>query len=98
MAGIHGIGGPQEPTLDRPANDVRNRRRDEAQSAPTQDGVQISAEAREAANTQRLTQIAQEDPGIRQERVEEARAALERGDYRDLNVLREVARNIMEML
>ncbi|HOJ33653.1 MAG TPA: flagellar biosynthesis anti-sigma factor FlgM [Candidatus Hydrogenedentes bacterium] len=95
MAGIQGINGIPEPTPERPAS---LRKREEARTTPSRDDVQISRAAKDAANVKRLVEQAQQDPEIRMDRVAEAQAALENGKYKDLNVLREVARNLLKYL
>ncbi len=97
MAGIQGINGVPEPTPDRPAPS-RDRRRDEVRDVVQRDDVNISSTAKKAATVSRLVEQAKLDPEIRTDRVAEAKASLERGDYKDLNVLREVARNLLKYL
>ena len=97
MAGIQGIGGIPEPAPERPAG-VRDRKRDDVRAASAQDGVSISAEAKEAASAGRMVQIARESEDIRPERVEAARQNLENGNHKETNVLREVARNLLKYL
>jgi len=97
MAGIQGINGVPEPTPERPAT-ARDRRRVEGQAPESRDGVEISPEAKEAANVQRLADLAKNEPDIRADRVAVAKERLERGEYKDLNVLRQVARELMKYL
>lgn len=100
MAGIQGIGGIPEPAPERPAT-IRDRKREEGvrgAGSSTQDGVKISTQAQEAANVRRLVDVANEQQDVRPERVEEAKAGLERGDYQDMDKLREVARNLLKFL
>lgn len=99
MVGIQGVGGVPEPPPGRPAN-VRDRKTDKAgEGASTaQDDVKISSEAQEAAGTARLTQLANQAPDVRAERVADAKEAIERGDYRLPNVIAEVARRLSELL
>ncbi|GMW01940.1 MAG: hypothetical protein AMXMBFR84_30760 [Candidatus Hydrogenedentota bacterium] len=99
MVDVKGVGGIPEPQPQRSAS-VRERRNEETRSrgpAP-QDGVQISSEAQEAASVAQAVQLGNETPDIRQERVDEARAALERGDYKLPNLIAEVARKLSELL
>lgn len=97
MVGINGVGGIPEPTPDRPAS-VRDRKR-EADSAPVrEDGVRISPEAQEAANSARLASIAREDDGVRAEQVAAARERIERGEFRLPEVVAEVARRLSKYL
>ena len=97
MAGIQGIGGVPEPAPERLAN-ARSRKREESKSAAIQDGLQISSEAQQASDVGRLIQVAKEESDIREERVEAAKQSIERGEYKNENVLREVARNLYKYL
>lgn len=96
MVGIQGIGGIPEPTPERPAS-VRERKLDEAK-APARDGVEISSEAKEAAGLAQLVQAAKKEPDIRPERVAEAKAAIEREDFKIPEVMAEVAKRLMRYL
>jgi len=94
MVGIQGIGGTPEPRPERPAN-VRDRRdADLSRETPSQDGVVISSEAQAAARVASTIQEAQNVPDVRTERVEAARAAIERGDFRRPDVVAQVAERI----
>jgi len=97
MSAIQAIGGAGGPSPERPS-DVRNRQRETAPTEPRQDGVEISGEAREAAETARLQEVAREVEDVRTDRVQEARAALERGEFQDETVLRQVAQRILRIL
>ncbi len=97
MSGIHGIQGIPEPTPERPGP-VRDRRREEVRGPAAEDGVEISAEAQEAANVRHLVEVARSQEEVRPERVAEAREGIERGDYRDPNIVREVARRLLRIL
>ena len=96
MVGVKGIGGIPEPTPERPAN-VRDRKRDEVQRS-SQDDVQISSKAQEAAGVARLVRMASDEPEVRPERVAAAKDNIERGDYKQRGVVVEVARRISRLL
>ena len=98
MGGINGIGGVPEPRSERPAN-VRDRQNTPPPSsdAPS-DGVVISSEAQAAAAVTRIIEAASVQPEIRQERVEEARAALERGDFKNPDIVQKIAERISKIL
>lgn len=98
MGGINGIGGVPEPRSDRSAN-VRDRR-DVPVSSPesSSDGVVISNEAQAAAAVARIIQTASTQPDIREERVEAARAALERGDFKNPELVQKIAERITKIL
>ena len=98
MVGIQGIGGVPEPKPERPA-DVRDRKaREDVAPAKSEDGVIISSEAQAAASLSRLVQDASAKPDIRADRVAEARAALERGDYKNPEIVAKVAERISKYL
>ena len=98
MGGIQGLGGVNGPSPERPA-EVRDRKRDDdVKAPPSGDGVQISSSAQEAANTARLVQLANNDSGVRADKVEAARQAIERGDFKIPGMIAEVARRISRYL
>jgi flagellar biosynthesis anti-sigma factor FlgM len=96
MGGVQGVNG-LPPTPDRPS-DVKDRQRTDQATKPAGDGVQISSEAQKAAETARFSQLAAFEPDIRQDRVAEARGALERGEYKLENRIAEVARKFLQIL
>ena len=98
VGGIQGIGGPQEPRPDRPSNVRDNRPSQSADSEKSSDGVVISSEAQAAAAVARTIQLSAEQVQVRSERVDEARAAIERGDYRKPEVVQQVAERISRLL
>lgn len=98
MGGINGIGGLPEPRSDRPAQ-VRDRRDTPPPSQESgTDGVVISSEAQAAAAITRIIDAASIQPEIREERVEAARAALERGDHQNPDVVKQIAERISKLL
>lgn len=98
MVGIQGIGGVPEPKPERPA-DVRDRKaREEVAPVKSEDGVVISSEAQAAASLSRLVQTANSTPDIRTDKVAAAKAALERGDYKNPEIVAQVAERISKYL
>lgn len=97
MGGISGVGGVGGPAPERPA-DARNREREQVENARPRDGVAISADAERAAEAARVAQASRGQEEIRQERVDQARESLERGEFRDETVLRQVAQRLLQML
>ena len=98
MAGIQGIGGVPEPAPDRSAG-VRDKKRDETvKNTQSQDDVLISSEAQAAAKIAQYLQVARQQIDVRSERVEAAKAAIDRGDYKKPEVVQEVARRIQDFL
>ena len=97
MVGIQGIGGPQEPRPDRPSSVRDNRPSPSTDQDTASDGVVISSGAQAAAAlTQTL--LAQPEKDVRAERVDAARQAIERGDYRRPDVVQAVAERISRLL
>ena len=98
MVQIQGIGGIPEPTPDRP-NGPRDRRGNNSVNPETsRDGVDISAQGRQAADVARVRAIADQEPDIRPERVAEAREAIERGDYKKEEIIVEIAERLRNLL
>jgi len=99
MVGIQGIGGIPEPRPERPSNTRDNRTGPSADAEQqSSDGVVISSEAQAAAAVARIIQASESQPEVRTERVEEARAAVERGDFRRPEVVRVVAERLSRLL
>ena len=100
MVGVQGVGGVPEPQSDR-STGVRGRRDDDArarENVAQEDGVAISPEAQEAASVARYVQIAKDEPDVRADRVVEARAALERGEYKHPEVMATIAEKLSQVL
>ncbi|MCC6145696.1 MAG: flagellar biosynthesis anti-sigma factor FlgM [Candidatus Hydrogenedentes bacterium] len=106
MVSIQGLGGIPEPKPERPGK-VRNDRDSSASvaganaksdSGAREDDVAISGEARAAADVARIIQVSKSNEDIRAERVEAARAAIERGDYKNPDIVRKVAERIAKLI
>ena len=103
MVGIQGLGGVPEPKPDRPAK-VRSEREGAATrgtasgSAGSQDAVKISNEAQAAAEVTRLVAASAAESDIRVDRVAEAREAIERGDYKNPEIVAKVAQKVSKYL
>jgi len=96
MVGIQGIGGPQEPRPSRSAGVRDNRPGPSADQEATSDGVVISSGAQAAAALTK-TLLSGAD-NVRAERVEAAKQAIERGDYRRPDTVQVVAERISRLL
>jgi hypothetical protein len=97
MVGIKGVGGVPEPKPERPAT-VRGRKNDGvAKDEKVQDDVLISSEAQAAASVARIIKEGVSGD-IRADRVQVARERLERGDYKNPEVVREVAKRVSKYL
>ncbi len=105
MVGIQGLGGVPEPKSGRPAT-VREEREtrstegavSSSASAPAQDGVLISSEAKAALDVARIIKSAESQQSQRTEKVEAARERLARGDYKRPEVVAKVAERLMKYL
>jgi anti-sigma28 factor (negative regulator of flagellin synthesis) len=104
MVGIQGLGGIPEPRsekTDRARNDrdaAANAARAASEGEAPQDGVVISSEAQAAARVARIIAEAKLQSEIRPEKVEAARQRIEQGDYRNPEVVRQVAERLQKFL
>ena len=98
MVGIQGIGGVPEPKPERQANVRNDKQSPPAKSEKASDGVVISSEAQAAAVVAKSIQAAQSQPEVRADRVEEAKQAIERGDYKKPEVVATVADRVSKLL
>ncbi|MBI2435065.1 MAG: flagellar biosynthesis anti-sigma factor FlgM [Candidatus Hydrogenedentes bacterium] len=103
MVGIQGLGGIPEPKPERPAK-LRNEGEKPtsgvlaASQAPAQDDLKISSEAQAAAEVARIIQTSLSQEEVRIDRVEAARERIERGDYKNPEVVAKVAEKISRLL
>lgn len=98
MVGIQGLGGASEPRPERPAT---SRDRDTSATSSTgqpEDGLLISSAAQAAATLSSSIRAAEIVPDVRTDRVEAAREAIERGDFKQPEVVAEVAERISRLL
>ena len=100
MVGIQGLGGVPEPKPERPASVRERNAAAGSASESSKDGVEISNAAQAAAaSIAKTIQAAQTNiPDVREERVEAARQAIERGDYRRPEIVAKVADRISKYL
>ncbi len=98
MVGIQGIGGVPEPKPDRPTSTRDNKEAAGDSTATSKDGVAISSEAQAAAQIAQTIQVAASQPDIRADRVAEAKVAIERGDFKNPEVVGQVADKINKFL
>ena len=105
MVGIQGLGGVPEPKSNRPGKvrDDGDQQAQEAKStgaggAKATDDVNISSEARAAAEVGRIAQLAKNETEVRTERVQAARDNLERGNHKDPQVVRQVAERLLKYI
>jgi anti-sigma28 factor (negative regulator of flagellin synthesis) len=97
MVGIQGVGGVPEPKPERPAK-VREKEKETTQNTLVKDGVLISSEAQAAAKLARTIQVAMESSDVRTERVAGAKERIQRGEYRNPEVVAKVAERISKYL
>lgn len=99
MVGIQGLGGIPEPKPERPAK-IRDGEAKTAgkASAPAKDDVVISSEAQAAAKIAASIQALKDVPDVRAERVTAAKDRIDRGEYRNPEVVAKVAERISKYL
>jgi anti-sigma28 factor (negative regulator of flagellin synthesis) len=99
MVTIHGVGGVPEPTPDR-SSGARDKRRDNNVNSEggRKDGVDISSQGHQAADIARIKAIADQEPDIRPDRVEQARQAIDNGAHKDEGVIVEIAKRLENLL
>jgi len=98
MVAIQGINGVPEPRPDRPAK-VRDANKSErVDTAPAKDDLVISSEAQAAAKLATLIRVANQQNDIRADLVAAARERIERGDYKNPEVVAKVAQRISKLL
>ena len=90
------IDGVNEPSLNQPRKEDQSRRR--AGETRGADNVNISPEAREAAEIARLVSLAKEIPEVRPDKVAEAAERLESQKPDDEQVNRTVVQRLLEDL
>ena len=98
MVGIQGIGGVPEPKPDRPASTRDSKEAPGASASDSKDDVVISSEAQAAATIAQTIQVAAAQPDIRADRVLEAKEAIERGDFKDPEIVGQVADKVSKLL
>lgn len=104
MVGIHGVNGVPEPKPDRPGK-VRGDRDSNASasvaasgSSPAKDGVSISDEAKAAADVARVVTLSSTQSDIRADKVAAARQRIENGDFKNPEVVAQVAQRLLKFL
>lgn len=98
MVGIQGVGGVPEPKSNRPADTQTSQTPKVDQSSSASDDVLISGAAQAAARIADLIQASDSAPDIRADRVEAAKAAIARGDYKNPDVVAKVADGVSKLL
>ena len=97
MVGIQGVGGIPEPKSDRPAK-IREKEADVSQNSLVKDGVLISSEAQAAAKLAKTIQSVNIQQDVRTDRVAAARERIDRGEYKNPDVVAKVAERISKYL
>ncbi|HNR32336.1 MAG TPA: flagellar biosynthesis anti-sigma factor FlgM [Candidatus Hydrogenedentes bacterium] len=105
MVPIQGVGGAPEPKSDRTEKvrsereqDVRRATAAESGGKPADDVAVISSEARAAAEIAKLIRLSKTQEDVRADRVAEAKASIERGDYKRPEEVATVAERLMKYL
>ncbi len=97
MVGIQGLGGVPEPKPERPAH-VRDSKQSPSTEGAASDAVVISSEAQAAAVVAASIQVTKGQSDIRTERVEAAKEAIERGDFKNPEIVQVVADRVSKLL
>lgn len=104
MVGIQGVNGVPEPKPERTGK-VRGDGDSSASgsvaasaSSPAKDGVSISAEAKAAADVARVVTLSSAQSDIRADKVAAARERIENGDFKNPEVVAQVAQRLMKFL
>lgn len=99
MVGIQGLGGVPESKPERPAH-VRDSKQSPSTegAASSSDAVVISSEAQAAAVVAASIQVTKGQSDIRAERVEAAKEAIERGDFKNPEIVQVVADRVSKLL
>lgn len=99
MVNIEGLGGVQEPKSNRPSDTRPSQTHEATDATPSaSDAVVISSGAQAAARIAQLIQASGTEPDIRTDRVEAAKAAIARGDYKNPDVIANVAEGVSKLL
>lgn len=98
MSGVQGIGGVPGPRPERQEGVQSDSSTEAPQTSRQSDQVVISSEAAAAARIASAIQVADTSSDVREDRVAEARAALERGDFEQPEIARQVAERLDEIL
>ena len=98
MVGIQGIGGVPEPRPDRAANVRDNKESPPADDTGSSAGVVISSEAQAAPSVAKSIQASQGQNAVCAERIEAAREAIERGDFKKPDIVTVVAERLRKLL
>ena len=62
------------------------------------DNVQISDAAKQKAEMAKIQSVIDNTPDVRQDKIDEVKAKLERGDYNNEDVMNKVAEKLMKVL
>ena len=95
---VQGLGGVSGPKPDRPDDKPAHKPVNGDEKVQTGDGVVISSEAQAAARVASLTLRAQGESDIRADKVQAAKEAIERGDYKNPDIVSEIAAKINKIL
>ena len=98
MVGIKGINGIPEPKPERLAKLRDSNEKDGAKGAAIKDDLLISNEAQAAATIARAILVSDSESAVRTERVAVARERIERGEYKNPEVVAKVAERISKYL
>lgn len=98
MVAINEIGGIPEPKPERSLKVRDGKKPASSKAEQVKDGVLISSEAQAAASVARAINATKADPIVRADRVASAKEHIDRGDYKDPEVVAKVAERISKYL
>lgn len=76
----------------------KTQRKDSFETRDVSDSADISMEAKQRLEEEKIKSIINNTPDVREDRIQEVKAKLERGDYNNENVMNVVAEKIMKAL
>lgn len=96
MIELTGITRLFEPAVERRVDGSSSK--DAAKVPAKHDDIQFSQEAQEASSVARLVELAKDDSGVRQERIDQAKKNIEEGTHRVEDVILQVAARIVQFV
>ncbi len=93
IRGVDGVRG-----IDNNSKVNKAQRKDNFETRDVNDSADISMEAKQRLEEEKIKSIINDTPDIREDKIKEVKAKLERGDYNNENVMNAVAEKIMKAL
>ena len=96
MVTVVGVGGVPDPLV--PKGVGNRHQKSDADAAAPRDDIEISAEAQEAAEAARVSQLVRIESELREARVEAAKEKIREGAYKVQDVVTQVASRLTKFL